>query len=103
MAGIVAPRRGEPIVGVNGIPTLRFLEYLEKTATQTNETVPDTEIDVASINLALGQVSELSTRVGVLELLGDLNRSIGFINDLAARLQDAEINFSINLAEPGRV
>ena len=44
MVSIVAPRRGEPIVAPNGVPTIRFFEYLEATATQSNETVSDTEI-----------------------------------------------------------
>ena len=74
MADIIPPRRGEPIVGPSGVPTLRFLEYLERTATQTTETIVDTEIDATSINLAVGQVSALSDRIRDMEILTDLHK-----------------------------
>lgn len=80
MADIIPPRRGEPVVTPDGIPTIRFIEYLERTATQATATIPDTEIDAASINLSLGQVSAVSDRVSKLEALAD-----------------------VYLAEPGRV
>jgi hypothetical protein len=76
----VAPRRGESVVDANGIPTLRFMRYLEQVSTQSNETIPDTEIDSASINL-----------------------SIGLIGSLAQKLADLEIELGIVPAEPGRV
>lgn len=72
MADIVPPRRGEPIVGAGGVPTLRFLEYLERTAAQTTETIEDTEIDASSINLSVGQVSALSDRIAKIEILSDI-------------------------------
>lgn len=67
MADLVPPRRGEPISDTNGIPTLRFLEYLEANARQTNSTNVDTEIDTSSINLSVGNLAALLRRIEELE------------------------------------
>jgi len=69
MVDIIAPRRGEPIVGPNGVPTNRFFEYLEGAATQSNETVSDTEIDSSTINLSVGGINENARKIKNNELL----------------------------------
>ena len=63
----VAPRRGESVVDTAGIPTLRFLRYLEQVSAQTNETIPDTEIDATSISLSVAAIGELTMRFEALE------------------------------------
>ena len=40
---IIPPRRNEPVIGPNGYPTTRFSEYLERTATQVNDTTSTIE------------------------------------------------------------
>jgi hypothetical protein len=72
MTHIIPPRRNEPIIDVNGFPTLRFFEYLEANAVQTNETLEGTEVDISTVNMAMPMINDLQEQIDQLKLLVNL-------------------------------
>lgn len=99
MPELISPRRDEPIVGGDGLPTRRFFEYLEGNSTQVNETLTDTEIDAVSINLTVGPINQLSQRLNNLEnLIGiqtqssDLKQRIEFLECLVLTPVTGQLN-----------
>lgn len=69
MAHLIPPKRGESITDENGIPTIRFMEYLEKSATLVNDTVASTETDIDSVNLSVAMIDDLQRQLDNLRLL----------------------------------
>ena len=55
---IIPPRRGE-ILSKEGIGTVRFMEYLERTAGQVNESTSSDEESSSTLNIAIGQIGAL--------------------------------------------
>jgi len=62
VAEIIPPRRDEPLVEVDGRPTLRTSEYLERMSSQTNTIT--TEIISSSDNIAIALIFSLENRIG---------------------------------------
>ena len=54
MAVLISPRRMERIVDENGFPTLRFIEYLERNTTNTNNTFTESFISSEQTITAAG-------------------------------------------------
>lgn len=61
MADVIPPRRDEPLT-TDGIPTLRFSEYLEEIAQNNNVTTTIVSSTVQST--ALAQIFALENRIG---------------------------------------
>lgn len=61
MADVIPPRRDEQLTQ-DGIPTLRFAEYLEEIA-QNNNTVT-TIVSSTTLSTALAQIFALENRIG---------------------------------------
>jgi len=55
---IIPPRRGQ-ILSEKGIGTIRFMEYLERTSGQVNESTASDEESSSTLNIAIGQISAL--------------------------------------------
>ncbi len=91
MADLIPPRRDEFLTD-NGVPTLRFSEYLEGLAGSVNTIVTEVELSdsfssEASIHAAL--ISRLTSRVDDLEASNDidvLNSRIAQVNAKVTRL-----------------
>ena len=63
MAGdLFAPLRGEPLFDAQGHPTVRFAEFLDQLAVDTNEIV-DTVADSSIIELT-GRLADIEVRLG---------------------------------------
>lgn len=58
---IVPPRRGEILTG-QGVGTTRFMEYLERTSDQVNDST--SSIEAAITSSVLGQLASLNERLG---------------------------------------
>lgn len=58
---IVPPRRNE-VLTATGVGTRRFMEYLERTADQVNESAATVEAQITSS--VLGQIASLNERLG---------------------------------------
>jgi hypothetical protein len=69
VAHLVPPKRGEPVIDKNGVPTVRFMEYLERSATLVNDTVTSTETDIDSVNLTTAMIDDLQRQIDNLRLL----------------------------------
>ena len=59
---IIPPRRDE-ILSDKGLGTRRFLDYLERTATQVNDSTSLTEGDLASISMLSAQLAAINKRI----------------------------------------
>ena len=59
---IIPPRRDE-VLSSKGLGTRRFLDYLERTATQVNNSTSLTEGDLASISMLSAQLSAINKRI----------------------------------------
>jgi len=91
MGEVIAPRRDESIIDENGRPSLRFVQYLEQSAGQVNETVSDTEIDSSSINLSVGQVAAINKRLDDIEIQLGIYPADTSEKDLIARIETIEM------------
>ena len=58
---IIPPRRNEVLTNT-GTGTVRFMEYLERTATQVNDS--SASIESAITSSVLGQIASLNERIG---------------------------------------
>jgi len=66
MAEIIAPRRGQ-FLTENGLPTQRFVEYLEALATQTNDTTTQSDVFSALSNSSYA-IAALTKKINDIEL-----------------------------------
>lgn len=91
VAELIPPRRDESLTD-DGVPTIRFAEYLERLARDVNNVVNESgELSSLSADLSRqnGLISRLSSRVDDLEIADDtdiLNSRIANVNAKVTRL-----------------
>lgn len=85
---LIPPRRDEAFSN-QGLGTVRMLEYLEENASQTNEATEMTESDPSSVNLSIGQLSQVNKKVA--ELANEsLASQVSLITKLSKKIEQLE-------------
>ncbi len=91
---IIPPRRNETLTQ-GGIGLLRFMEYIERSASQVNESTEANEADPSSINLSSSQISQFNKSIAEL-----VNQSIfsqsSVITKLNKRIEQLESTITSN-------
>lgn len=93
MVDLIPPRRDESLTE-NGVPTLRFSEYLENIAGSVNTVTTEVELSdgfASEVNIQNAQISRLTSRVDDLEASNDtdvLNSKIANVGAKVTRLID---------------
>jgi hypothetical protein len=107
MAKIIPPRRDE-ILSKEGLGELRFLNYLEENADQTNTSTEATEADPASVNLSNAQVSQINKKIAEIvseslitnnALVSKLNKRIEQLENVILGSQSGATNKKIKAIE----
>ncbi len=94
MSKIIPPRRDE-ILSKQGVGELRFLNYLEENADQTNNSTEATEADPATINLSNAQVSQINKKIA--EIVSEnLISQNAIVSKLNKRIEQLENNILSN-------
>lgn len=103
MVDIIAPRRGENVTDKNGLPTVRFYEYLEAVATQTNKTTPDTDVDTLSISQSVAEIGAIKQKILEIEaIIGDPTLHAE-LNVLKTKIMMLEMEVSSALSQMAKI
>ena len=89
MAELIPPRRDETLTG-DGIPTLRFSEYLEGLANQTNSNSSDNDVVSSVAAASPAQLASVIKQLADLELQQDIG-SAAALSQIFKRLNDIEL------------
>lgn len=101
---IIPPKREEQLTP-KGVPTRRFIEYLEQNAEQTNDSTDATEADQASVNLSNAQLAAINKRVdAILEensisdsaIIAKLNKRIGQLENTILSINNNSLSKQVN-------
>lgn len=89
MAELTPPRRDEPLT-VDGVPTLRFSEWLEDSTDSTNSGTSDNEVVNSVASASPAQLASVLKQLANLELQQDTG-SAAALSQIFKRLNDIEM------------